>query len=174
MSGVIQFISQHGALPFAAALFFYSFIHKDAPLKAACSVSSGFYALCYYLQQQTTEYTDFYPLFLTIDIVWLLMLLTVCGVSRLIAGTFAVNMFILSAMPLILVNHWFFHGLYDYLYVGLQLIFLATLTVLPQKYPRLFASPYNEKDDDRGSFVAFVAGVTSKNFCNFIASRGIQ
>lgn len=114
----------------------------------------------------------YFETFLIIDGLWLVALWKWCRVSKLIVAAFGLNFLALSVANTLLNNHWLFYGHYNYLYVPLSLLFVASLTVLPQKYPVLFASPYDERDDDRDS-LSFFSGVSLKDFRNFIASRGI-
>lgn len=170
---VFSFISNYGALPFAGALFFYTFKHTEFPLKSACGFSASMYIFCFWASGKLAGNPIYFEVFALIDLIWLLVLWRICQVSKLIVVAFGLNFLLLSVANTLLHKHWLFHGYYDYLYVPLSLLFLASLTVLPQKYPVLFQSPYDERDDDRGSFVAFIAGVTSKDFRNFLSSRGI-
>ena len=114
----------------------------------------------------------YFETFVLIDFLWLLSLWKLCRVSKLIVAAFGLNFLVLSAGNMILDRHWLIYGYYDYLYTALSLLFVASLTVLPQKYPVLFASPYDERDDDR-DIASFFLGVPLKNFRNFIGSRGI-
>lgn len=170
--GVIPFLSYHGALFFTVALFFYSFVHKDIPLKLACAYSAAGYFLCYCLRLKIDEYTAFYSAFFLVDAVWAVALWK-AGMSRIIFGVFLINLMALSLMPQILENHWFFHGLYDYIYLSLSVAFVASLTILPSKYPLFFQSPYDERDHDEDS-LRFFSGELLTNLSNFIHASGLR
>ena len=169
--GFASIFANYGALPLAVALFFYSFVHSEIPLKLACAVSAFLYSVCFFLSDMVDTYALYYQIFMVVDLVWLILLWKFCGVSRVIVGIFAVNMTVLSTMPAVTANHWFFYELYDYSYTALQVVFVASLTILPSKYPLFFQSPYDERDNDEDS-LRFFSGELLTNISNSIHTRG--
>ena len=172
IESTLKLISLYGALPFAAVLLFYSFKHTDYPLKSACALSATLYIFCFMVSWEFAGHPWYFKAFLLIDFLWLMALWKLCRVSRLIVAAFGLNFLVLSVANTLLEKHWLFHGYYYYLYTALSLLFVASLTVLPQKYPLVFASPYDERDDDRDC-ASFFLGIPLKNFRNFLSSRGI-
>lgn len=126
----------------------FSFKNIPNALKATCLVSAVFYAAAYLIQTRLDAYRDFYGVFAAVDLIWLVLLWRLAEAPTAALAIFCLNATILTTMPLLTSNHWFFYEWYDVNYVILQALFILSITVLPLKWPVVFGVRYDIRDDD--------------------------
>ena len=126
-------------LLFAVGLAWFERYHQERALKACCLLSALVYCVYVLLDSLSTEYTFDYTLYLAIDLVWLGLMYSF-GAPALAVMAISANV-MLGALLLAEPNHWLLFGYYSWFYVGIQIVLLASLTVLPWRFPALAKGP---------------------------------
>lgn len=135
-----------------------------------CAAAGAYFLFQLVIEIFITNYYAYYYAFSLYSMLFALLIIRQ-GSHMLPVSLLILSSLVLYVSQLVFTGESFFYDWYEMNYVILNGLFVASLTVLPDKYQIFFDV---ENDKDRDSFISFFVPILLKNVKNLIFRRSLR